>query len=246
MPILNNNQAQWFLDLTNNQQQESAVWVRENIKPPEDFSCWKWALFGLQNNVNFQGVDTGTLIHRPGIAFSRITENIPPPEDSFWNLADELAILEGYRADWSEADNSVEYGDNAVVRELRRTMMTNTITRFLRANGMVNDNPAAANDELVVKYDDTNAANDLILGPNETHWWLKLATDNIGNYVSVETFPPHGNNRGNLFIRRNAEHANNNVIRIGISSLTDFHWEFLNLLANDIQANNLAGHQVGP
>ncbi|RAJ04233.1 hypothetical protein LX64_03113 [Chitinophaga skermanii] len=189
----------------------------------EDLVCWKWALFGLQDNVTFQGVNTPTLIQRPGELFTTYVNGINHVLDprSWWlepGIAGQLIDFASEHDTWR--DNVMHFACQLVCSRA----------------GMVPVVQSAYT--LVMHYEAST------LNPNETHYWIEV---DLGDdeFVCIETFPvgtdpehPNVPPTPTIQYRFNTRYSDETNVRIPIQGLLQQHLDVINdavLEAHDVE-----------
>lgn len=199
---------------------------------PDNVSCWKWALFGLLDNINYNQQNTPTLIHRPANAFDTILLGINPDPASYWSQEQILqTLMQGYQYviqfDPYAPHQQANWTNWRQFREEAMTWVCNNISSAL---GYIQAGQPA-NYTLVMHYDD-EGEDGIPYGPNETHWWIEVPLQN-NNFVCIETFPQPSGVQPTLQFRFNQRYAEFGNIRTPLSDLNQAHVDLLsNIVAN--------------
>ncbi|MBS7564757.1 hypothetical protein KHS38_10105 [Mucilaginibacter sp. Bleaf8] len=201
---------------------------------PDNVSCWKWALFGLLDNINYNQQNTSTIIHRPANAFDTILLGINPDPASYWSQEEILqTLMQAHQYVNQFQPYALHSQDDWVNwRQFREQAMTWVCNNICTGLGYIQPNQPP-NYKLVMHYDDAGE-DGIPYGPNETHWWIEVPLQN-GNYVCIETFPQPSDVKPTLQFRFNQRYADFGNITTLLSDLNEAHVDLLSYFVNNGQ-----------
>ncbi len=152
----------------------------------DSVSCWKWALFGLDEQLVYNGKSTPTIIHRPGVAFQTILLGTPVDPDSIWHECTDLLKQCSQQAQTFGPDKPHTADQWAIWRKWRSDVMKGACNFICKKIGLIVEGQSDAY-TLVMHYDDLSDKTPAC--PNETHWWIEVDLEN-GKYVCIEEHFP--------------------------------------------------------